>query len=98
ILWIPGDGTRKTYATLPPGGKHLQNSFVGHAWLVCDSTGKPLAIFIAHKRPGIATIEPMPCVSFEFWGGSRECDPKPNAKHAIPEPSLFAQHLIEIQN
>jgi len=56
LYWLPGDGTRKEYATLAPGDTHAQNTYAGHSWLAVGKDGRPLVVFVAGPRPGVAEI------------------------------------------
>ncbi len=56
LFWLAGDGSRKSYGTVAPGGDYLQHTYEGHSWLVVGADGKPLALFVGESRPGIAEI------------------------------------------
>jgi hypothetical protein len=57
IIWVPdGGGERRTYATLKPGEKHPQHTFVGHRWRVETSGGKRLGTFVGQPDESTATI------------------------------------------
>ena len=56
LFWLPGDGTRKSYAVVPPGQSYTQHTHNGHYWLVTAKNGPPLALFVGESRPGIAEI------------------------------------------
>lgn len=61
VFWIDNDGKRRTYATIAPGGRWAQATFAGHVWLVTDTEGKGLAIFVAGPKAGLAVVgEPKP--------------------------------------
>ncbi|NUP98020.1 MAG: hypothetical protein HUU28_17825, partial [Planctomycetaceae bacterium] len=36
LVWIDGDGGRRSYGKVEPGGRHAQGTFAGHNWLVLD--------------------------------------------------------------
>ena len=57
LFWLPGDGTRKPYGTLAPGGTRDIHTFAGHWWLVVGADDKPLALFVGESRAGIAEIK-----------------------------------------
>jgi dipeptidyl-peptidase 4 len=58
LFWIPdGGGERRAYATLKPGEKHLQHTFVGHRWRAQTSEGKRLATFTGRADPFTAVIQ-----------------------------------------
>ncbi|MBM3860234.1 MAG: S9 family peptidase [Verrucomicrobia bacterium] len=61
MFWLPPDGGRKRYTTLPPGGTWNVRTFVGHVWLAATATGRTIAVFEAVTEPGEAVIaEPPP--------------------------------------
>lgn len=58
LLWIPGGGgERRAYATLKPGEKHVQHTFVGHRWRVETAEGKRLATYTGRSDPFTAVIQ-----------------------------------------
>ena len=61
IYWLDIGGQRRLWGNpLEPGHSNLQNTFVGHNWLVADSQGHSIAIFRANAKPGKATVELYP--------------------------------------
>ena len=56
LYWLPGDGSRKEYATLAPGEGYTQNTHAGHSWLAVGQDGHPRAVFVSEPRPGLADI------------------------------------------
>ena len=46
---------RKEYGQIPPGGRHRQQTFAGHRWLLQGPDGKPWGQFIA-AMDGLATV------------------------------------------
>ncbi|HET6406400.1 MAG TPA: DPP IV N-terminal domain-containing protein, partial [Chthoniobacteraceae bacterium] len=57
LVWIPGGGgERRTYATLKPGEKHRQHTFVGHRWRAETAGGKRLGTFVGQPDDSTATI------------------------------------------
>ena len=47
IYWLSFQGERKLYQYLPPGGRHTQQTFIGHNWLVTTLTEQCIGIFKA---------------------------------------------------
>ena len=45
IYWLSFQGERKLYQYLPPGGRHTQQTFMGHYWLVASLTEQCIGIF-----------------------------------------------------
>ena len=60
LFWLDRDGRRQKYATLEDDEEHEQHTFAGHVWLIEDSDGTPLSVFVAEARPGTAAITGMP--------------------------------------
>ncbi len=51
LWWISTDGERRSYGSVPPGGRHSQHTFEGHVWMVSDAAGKPMAWTIGERTP-----------------------------------------------
>ena len=49
-------GQRKRYATVEPGATYTNATYVGHVWLVAESSGEGIAIYVADTVPGVAII------------------------------------------
>jgi VHL beta domain len=47
IYWLGFQGERVPYQHLPPGGRFVQQTFIGHNWLVTDIAGQCVGIFKA---------------------------------------------------
>jgi hypothetical protein len=45
IYWLSFQGERKLYQYLPPGGRHTQQTFIGHYWLVASLNEQCIGIF-----------------------------------------------------
>ena len=45
VYWLNYQGERKLYQYLPPGGRHTQQTFIGHNWLVTTLTEECIGIF-----------------------------------------------------
>jgi len=57
LFWIDPSGGRAPYGSIPPGGKHLQHTFVGHVWLILVGETNEVAVYQAEDRPGVAIID-----------------------------------------
>jgi hypothetical protein len=57
LYWIDYDGIRQDRGKLLPGGTLAFYTHLTHPWLVADSSGRCLAIFLPVKKPGQASIE-----------------------------------------
>jgi hypothetical protein len=47
IYWLNFQGRRKLYQYLPPGGRHTQQTFIGHKWLITNLAEQCIGIFDA---------------------------------------------------
>jgi dipeptidyl-peptidase-4 len=57
VYWLDSQRQRKHYATVVPEGRHRQNTFSGHVWLITDSDGNVLVTFMAEEEPADAVID-----------------------------------------
>ncbi len=57
LYWLDSAGERRAYGEIPAGGMRSQYTFAGHAWLVTDDAGRPLAAFVASPAPGRAIVK-----------------------------------------
>jgi hypothetical protein len=68
VYWLNFQGKRILYQSLPPGGRHTQQTFVGHNWLVATLTEQCIEIFKTTSQAivgdGSVTIAP-PAISVE---------------------------------
>lgn len=58
VHWINFDGLRETYANVPPGSRMVQQTLVGHPWLVSTPSGRCLGMYLARGRSRTVTIAP----------------------------------------
>jgi hypothetical protein len=56
VHWLDFAGQRKRYATVEPGATYTNATYVGHVWVVAESSGEGLAIFVADTAPGVAVL------------------------------------------
>jgi dipeptidyl aminopeptidase/acylaminoacyl peptidase len=56
--WINTEGGRQKYATIKPGEKFEQHTFVGHVWAVETPGGESLGVFEAREGGGEVVIDP----------------------------------------
>ena len=56
LSWIDPNGERKQYGTVLPGAVWIQQTFVGHAWVLTDADGKDVSAWMPGKRPGRAIL------------------------------------------
>lgn len=57
LCWLDEAGERRSYGRLKPGAERRQHTFAGHAWLVIDAEGRPLAGRTARAEGGTVVIE-----------------------------------------
>ena len=57
LVWLDGSGERRSYGRLKPGEDRRQHTFAGHAWLVLDAEGRPLAGRTARPEATTLTVE-----------------------------------------
>lgn len=57
IFWIDYEGRRKEYGQADPGRSFHQETFTGHLWIATDPGGRPLSLFAAGKRDGLAVVK-----------------------------------------
>jgi len=57
-FWLDFDGKRKSYGKLGPGETDDIETFVTHAWLLADESGKVLGIYVAERGVGRVVIGP----------------------------------------
>ncbi|MBI3864400.1 MAG: prolyl oligopeptidase family serine peptidase [Planctomycetia bacterium] len=56
LFWLDGEGQRRSYGKVPPGGQHEQHTFEGHVWEIADRDGRTLARFQAAEADSTAEI------------------------------------------
>jgi GH24 family phage-related lysozyme (muramidase) len=54
--WLDYAGGRRHYMTLEPGKEYVQQTYVGHPWVVYGPSGQCLAIYQPSERPARAVI------------------------------------------
>jgi len=86
IYWLNFQGQRVLYKTLPPGGQHTQQTFIGHNWLVATMTEQCLEIFETSPESfvaeGVATVAPPEFPEYE--------QPPPPEDNLIWTPGYWA--------
>ena len=55
--WVRSDGSLQRYGMLQPGARATLNTYVGHAWLLKNSEGKPVASFVASEDQSRAIVD-----------------------------------------
>ena len=55
IYWLDYGGERQLYSEVPPGAGVEQPTYMGHPWLVADSSGRCIDIYLPREpeEPGI---------------------------------------------
>ncbi len=57
LFWIDMEGQQVEYGQIDPGRSQDQGTFTGHLWLATDPGGKPLALFKAGEKAGLAVVK-----------------------------------------
>lgn len=56
LYWLNFQGKREGIGTIESHDRLTRRTFASHVWLVADTAEKPLAIYVATPRRGVATI------------------------------------------
>jgi dipeptidyl aminopeptidase/acylaminoacyl peptidase len=56
VVWVNSRGRERGYGSVKPGESFVQNTFIGHAWLLKSSSGKRLGSFRS-KEDEILTVD-----------------------------------------
>ncbi len=56
VYWLDYQGNREERGKIPPGGRFTHGTFATHPFLLTDSRGTGLAIFVARPREGIGIL------------------------------------------
>ena len=88
LLWVKGDGNRRSYGFVQPGESRSMHTFVGHAWLFVESTGRELGWFYGSASPSHLVIEeatlPTPSEPAESKAGA-----EPDTMFTIRNHNVF---------
>ena len=57
LFWIDSKGQRKSYGFVRAGQKQVRPTFTTHAWVVVNSDGKVLGIYVAGTGAGKVVIQ-----------------------------------------
>src|SRR5262249_35851944 len=57
LVWIDPSGERTEYGSIEPNKDFEQNTYVGHVWLALDANDRPVGIFQATEKPGVAIVD-----------------------------------------
>src|SRR4029078_9970203 len=57
LIWVDGQGERREYARIASGKSHLQHTFAGHSWLICDEDNKSLGYVIAGQESSRVIVD-----------------------------------------
>ena len=79
LFWVDSGGARVPYASIRPGEKYTQHTFVGHVWLVTSASTNTIAVFEAEDMPGVAVIDGR-----QPDGSRRRSSPKENTNQIAP--------------
>lgn len=56
LYWVDADGKRQARGTLEPQESVTQRTFASHVWLVAGPDDRPVALYVAAEKRGIAAI------------------------------------------
>jgi hypothetical protein len=57
LYWLDFEGARKLYASIPPLGTSIQDTFAQHVWLVATTNGSAQALAIAVQPASVLVVE-----------------------------------------
>lgn len=66
IIWIDFNGAQKLFSTLAPNQNFNVNTFIGHSWLITNSSGGCLGAFRTSQSQGLIIKEPEDAAA--DWG------------------------------
>lgn len=49
LFWLDFQGRRRAYATVPPGGTHVQPTYATHPWILVGPAGNCLMVIINER-------------------------------------------------
>lgn len=67
VFWLDYGGQRVLYATLAAGQSYIQGSYLTHPWVITNSAGNCLEIYLPIARPGVARIRVQPSSGKIYW-------------------------------
>jgi len=98
VYWVDAERKRRKYATVAPGAQHVQHTFAGHVWLVTDTEGETLAVFVATEEAGDAVVDEETIDGAAIKEEPKK--PKPQAQSPdgkwsafVKDPNLFVRHV-----
>lgn len=56
LHWLNYKGDRQFYADVQPGRRHVQQTYVTHPWVITDSTGHCLGVYLPDQMPRSISI------------------------------------------
>ena len=57
VYWIRSNGELRRYGSIDPGGEYEISTFVGDSWLLRDSDGRDVAVFVAAHDEDLAIVD-----------------------------------------
>ncbi|HZZ30052.1 MAG TPA: DPP IV N-terminal domain-containing protein [Pirellulales bacterium] len=57
LVWIDASGERSEYGAIEPNKDFEQNTYAGHVWVALDANDRPMGIFQATEKPGVAIVD-----------------------------------------
>ncbi len=91
IFWIDEGGVRQPYGSVAPGETKRQHTYVRHAWVLVDESGRDRGAFVAEKEHRLAWVGPdTPAPTPREEREEREEQPRAE-KDDAPEAPLYVR-------
>lgn len=87
LFWLPPQGDRIPYGSIPPGAERKQSTFEGHVWLLALPSGEPLAVIEASLRLDTLLIDGK---------GLPAAEAEPTPDHPREQPSPDGKWTAQI--
>jgi dienelactone hydrolase len=88
LVWVDATGERNEYGTVEPDKESEQSTYAGHVWLVLGANDRPIGMFEAVEKPGVAVVEASTPRGFARGGGGagfRRRNDLPNGRALSPD-------------
>jgi len=70
--WLDYEGNEVFYRKIPAGTFFVQDTFVGHIWVIKDVNAENLAVFRAEEKTGLALVTPKGGRKLAKWDVNRD--------------------------
>ena len=92
-VWVMPDGGFRSYGTLRPGKTKQISTFEGHAWMLRNKSGEPVASFVASTSNDVAVIDQETRRPIE-----RTDEPKLGGRNAASNASPDGNSRVSFEN